>query len=151
LTIFAATATTTNKINPATTNIAESVSSPDKVGMSTYAPDSESTTSHMMTRHVYQASPAAAIETEKSNKNQNLMIHLDDSDQWTTLLNFSSSQDMLEVQLQDFLLNREENEDDEPSSSSSASSAFWFPNTKGWVSAGSLLFLAVLFVWVGCI
>jgi len=153
LTIFAATATTTNKISPATANIAESVSSPDKAGMSTYVPDSESTTSHTMTRHVYQASPAAvAIETEKSNKNQNLMIHLDDSNQWTTLLNFSSSQDMLEVQLQDFLLNREENEDDEPSSSSSsASSTFWFPNTKGWMSAGSLLFLAVLFVWVGCI
>jgi len=104
---------------------------------------------------------------------KNLMIHLDDIDDWKTLLNWSepkkhnlTSEQIMNVQLEDFLLTDDKNEKDDANEPSAASSIhhgarnkrndgknrnsekFWWPNTKGWLSAGSLLIWVALVIWV---
>jgi len=102
-------------------------------------------------------------------------------DDWTTLLNYPkprkhnlTSQQIMDVQLQDFLLVDDKKDEgkkdaapDIPSAASSIHQAssrrnkrndqdkngnsvpkFWFPNTKGWLSAGFLLLWVSVIIWV---
>jgi len=93
-------------------------------------------------------------------------------DDWQTLLNFPepdnhnlTSQQIMGAQFEDFLLDDENGKDDAnvPSATSSIhhgarnkrnddkkknSENFWWPNSKGWLSAGSILILVAIVIWV---
>ena len=145
------------------------ISSNDNLGMATepheinsdFLPSSSPKPPH--TQH--EQASTVATETWK-----NLMIHqLDNIDDWNTLVKFPqhkkhnlTSEQIMNVQLEDFLLTDDDKKDgvNEPSAASSIhhgagnkrhdkyKNNFWWPNTKGWLSAGSIFILVALLIWV---
>jgi len=125
-----------------------------------------------------QHEQAYTVTTTTTEMKNLMVHHLDDMDDWQTLhLDFTepghnlSTKAIMKAQFEDFYLN--DNDDGEkdggkaadnvPSAASSihyharskrnGNSAeekqwWWWPNSKGWLSAGSLLMLVAVIIWV---
>ena len=123
-----------------------------------------------------QHEQAYTANTTTENWSNLVVTRLDDMEDWQSLLNFPeanhnlSTKEIMKTQFEDFYLNDNDGEKDGRKAADNVRSAassihyharskrngnsaeekqwWWWPNSKGWLSAGSLLMLVAVIIWV---